>query len=63
VGRYAIKLTNSPDSVKRNAHGNKKLGRGEVYASHHLRSGMLHLKARVELQKIEHVFCMTIKVY
>src|SRR5712691_1176859 len=49
--------------MKGNAHGHKKLGCGKVYTRHHLRRGMLHLKARVEFQEIKHVFSMTIKVY
>ena len=57
-----IQLTDVSDSVKRNTHGNLKLGSGKVDARNHLGGRMLDLKARVELEEIEYILCMTVEV-
>ena len=57
-----IQLTNVSDPVKRNTHGNLKLGSGKVDARNHLGGRMLDLKTRVELEEIEYILCMAVEV-
>jgi hypothetical protein len=59
----AVKLSDVADSVKRNTHSDLKLGCRKIDAGDHFGRRVLDLQTRIQLEEVEVIIGMTVKIW